>query len=253
MAGSDTVQSVERALDLLQALAASDNGMRLGDVAKQLELNTSTAHNLVRTLIGRGFVQKGQGQRLRLGAALAELVAQEADRQLLRAAAQAGIAIQRSFPTCIINLAEPAGGELRVRIRLSGDRPGQVQRPASQTAHLYGSAVGLCCQAFADQGTVQILRENQPFHEHAASLWATPERLADHLAEARRQGHITTPFAKQELWRIAAPIFGPDGHFIASFGIALPIDAADADAKRDLISAVRSAATAIPSTSQEQL
>jgi DNA-binding IclR family transcriptional regulator len=253
MAGSDTVQSVERALDMLQALAGSDGGMRLGDLAKQLDLNTSTAHNLVRTLIGRGFVLKGQGQRLRMGPALGELVAQEADHQLLRAAAARGISIQRIFPTCIINLAEPIGGELRVRIRLSGDRPGQVQRPASQAAHLYGSAVGLCSQAFADQGTVQALRETQPFHEHGASMWASPELLAEHLRRAHGVGLVETPFATQELWRIAAPVFGTDGHFVAAFGVALPIDDATPEARRDLTAAVRAAATAIPTSTPEQL
>lgn len=252
MAGSDTVQSVERALDLLQTLAASEGGVRLGDLARQLDLNNSTAHNLVRTLIGRGFVIKGQGQRLRLGPALGELVREESDRQLLRAAADAGIAIQRLFTSCIVNLAEPVGGDLRVRIRLSSDRPGQVQRPASQASHLYGSAVGLCSQAFADQGTVQALRETQPFHEHGSRLWASPEVLTEYLAQARRQGHVVTPFAQQELWRVAVPVFGTDGHFLAAFGVALPIALADAATQRDLIDAVRRAAATIPSSTGEQ-
>lgn len=251
MAGSDTVQSVERALDLLQALAANEGGMRLSDLAKTLDLNTTTAHNLVRTLIVRGFVTKGSGQHLRLGPALGELVAQEADRRLLRTAAGAGISIQRAFPACIVNLAEPLGAELRVRIRLSGDRPGQVQRPASQTASLYGSAVGLCCQAFADQGTVQALREGQPFHEHATRLWPSPEALEAHLAQARADGHVPTPFAGQELWRVSAPIFSVDGHFLAAFGVALPIGQADAAVRRDLTAAVRAAAAAIPTAEPE--
>lgn len=251
MAGSDTVQSVERALDLLQALASSDAGLRLGDLAKSLELNTTTAHNLARTLIGRGFVIKGTGQHLRLGPALGELVAQEADRRLLRAAATTGVSIQRVFPACIINLAEPVGSELRVRIRLSGDRPGQVQRPASQTANLHGSAVGLCTQAFADQGTVQALREGQPFHEHATRLWASPEALEAHLAQARSDGYVLTPFAGQELWRVSAPVFSTNGHFLAAFGVALPIALADEAARRDLTAAVRAAATAIPNSEME--
>lgn len=250
MAGSDTVQSVERALDLLQSLAASDGGMRLSDLAARLELNTSTAHNLVRTLSGRGFVVKGAGQRLRLGPALAEMVAQEQERSLLHRAAEAGLAVQRDFPSVTINLAEVVGDDLRVRIRISRDRPGLVQRPGNQIS-LYGSAVGLCVLAFADQATAQALRESHPFHEHAANLWASPEILHEHLLKARRAGHVLTPFAGQELWRIAVPVPAADGHFAAAFGIALPIGEATAAAQQAATAAVLAAAARIADAAQE--
>lgn len=244
MAGSDTVQSVERALDLLQALAASDGGLRLSDLSVRLDLNVSTAHNLVRTLAGRGFVVKGAGQRLRLGPALAEMVAQEQERCLLHAAAQAGLELQRAFPMANINVSEVVGDELRIRIRISRDRPGLVQRQG-QRITLYGSAVGLCTLAFADQATVQGLRESNPFHEQAATLWESPEVLAEHLAQARRAGHVLTPFRGQELWRIAVPVMAADGHFVAAFGIALPIADATVVIQEQVTSAVKTAAAGI--------
>jgi len=245
MAGSDTVQSVERALDLLEALAGADGGLRLTELAERLELNTTTAHNLVRTLIGRGFVVKGQGQRLGLGPAIGELLAQDAERRLLHAAAQAGLALQREFPDGIVNLAEVSGGDLLVRLRLSGDRPGLVQRPARQISHLFGSGVGLCTLAFADQGTTQALREAHPFHETATGLWSSPDALEEHLAAGRAAGHVTTPFPRQELWRIAAPILGADGLFRAALGLALPIAQATPKRRTAAIAAVTAAATAI--------
>ncbi|MCZ7643964.1 MAG: helix-turn-helix domain-containing protein [Planctomycetota bacterium] len=242
MAGNDTVQSVERAIDLLQWLASSENGLRLSDLASRLGLNVSTVHNLVRTLAGRGYVVKGAGQYLRLGPAIADLVAQEQERGMLRGGAQAGLELQRAFPLATVNLAEMAGAELRIRIRLSSDRPGLIQRPVSQLGNPYGSAVGLCCQAFADQGTVQMWRERHPFHEHAVPLWGSPEVLAEHLAQARRQGHVETPFPKQELWRVAFPVFLPGGQFLAALGLALPVAQAVPEVRREAIAAVRAAA-----------
>lgn len=243
MPGNDTVQSVERAIDLLQALASSDNGLRLSDLAEQLALNTTTAHNLIRTLAGRGFVVKGAGQRLRLGPALAEMLAQEQERSLLRAAAKAGLDLQHTFPDSIVNVAELVGSEVRIRIRLSPDRPGLVQRPGTQAGNPYGTAVGLCCQAFADLAALQALRDAQPFHEYATNLWASPEALADFLTEARRLGHIETPFAKQERPRIAVPVFRPDGQFLAAIGMALPN--LDDASRQAALAALRTAAAAI--------
>lgn len=245
MAGSDTVQSVERALDLLQALAAADGGLRLSELATQLELNTTTAHNLARTLIGRGFVVKSQGQRLRLGPAIAELLAQEQERTVLHLASAAAVGLQRRFPEATINVAELAGEDLLVRVRVSRDRPGVVQRPRRHLATPYGTAVGLCVLAFADHGSVANLREAHPFHEEGIRLWNSPETLAAHLDAARSAGHVLTPFAGQELWRIAAPVIGSDGQFLAALGLALPVSRATDAQCRDAVAAVTEAAAAI--------
>ncbi len=49
------VQSVERALSLLEKLAAQDEGMRLSDLATEVGLTVSTVHRLLTTLEQRGF------------------------------------------------------------------------------------------------------------------------------------------------------------------------------------------------------
>ena len=245
MAGSDTVQSVERALDVLQALAGADGGLRLRELAEQLNLNNTTVHNLTRTLIGRSFVVKGQNQRLRIGPAVGELLAQALHRVVQHSTTTASLDLQRTFPEGIVNVAEVVDSELMVLIRLSGDRPGLVQRPNRQVAHLYGSAVGLCALAFADQGTVQDLREKQSFHETATRLWPSLDALDQHLANARAAGQVVTPFPGQELWRIAAPVFGADGSFRAAVGLALPVARADDDCRRLASTAIIAAAATI--------
>lgn len=71
------VQSVDRALDLLEALAASGrNGLSLAALARELATSKSTALTLLRTLTARGFVAEigsGRMRRYRLGLALARL------------------------------------------------------------------------------------------------------------------------------------------------------------------------------------
>ena len=71
------VQSVDRALDLLEALADSGrNGLSLAVLARELSVSKSTALTLLRTLTGRGVVAEigsGRTRRYRLGLALARL------------------------------------------------------------------------------------------------------------------------------------------------------------------------------------
>lgn len=57
MEKAGTVQSLERALSLLELLAANPEGSRLTALARQAELAPSTAHRLLTTLERRGFAQ----------------------------------------------------------------------------------------------------------------------------------------------------------------------------------------------------
>jgi IclR family acetate operon transcriptional repressor len=52
-----TIQSVTRALALLERLALTENGMRLSDLAKAEGLAISTTHRMLTTLEDRGFAQ----------------------------------------------------------------------------------------------------------------------------------------------------------------------------------------------------
>ena len=71
------VQSVDRALDLLETLSGSErNGVSLAALARDLAISKSSALTLLRTLTARGYVAEigsGRMRRYRLGLALARL------------------------------------------------------------------------------------------------------------------------------------------------------------------------------------
>jgi predicted transcriptional regulator len=62
-----SIQSVERALAILEVLGGAHGPLRLGEVAQRCGINTSTCHHLLDTLVGRGYVSRaatGLGYRL---------------------------------------------------------------------------------------------------------------------------------------------------------------------------------------------
>jgi IclR family acetate operon transcriptional repressor len=63
-----SVQSVDRALTLLEALAQSAGGTSLTELAGRAGLNVSTCHHLLATLVKWGYVAKVPGRRYALGA-----------------------------------------------------------------------------------------------------------------------------------------------------------------------------------------
>lgn len=58
-----TIQSVERALDILEILADADGELPLNELAAGAQLNASTCHHLLATLVKRGYA--GQTSRTR--------------------------------------------------------------------------------------------------------------------------------------------------------------------------------------------
>lgn len=57
------IQSVDRALALLEVLADADEELPLGELARRAGLNTSTCHHLISTLMARGYVSQSTRTR----------------------------------------------------------------------------------------------------------------------------------------------------------------------------------------------
>ncbi|MGI6549595.1 MAG: helix-turn-helix domain-containing protein [Syntrophomonadales bacterium] len=65
-----TVQSVERVLNIIEALAEHGSPMNLGDLADKVGLKPSTTHRLLNTLLVRGFVDQNDDSRYKLSLAV---------------------------------------------------------------------------------------------------------------------------------------------------------------------------------------
>ncbi|MEU8271929.1 helix-turn-helix domain-containing protein, partial [Sphaerisporangium sp. NPDC049002] len=65
-----TVQSVDRALDVLEALADQGGEAGLSEIAARTGLPYGTIHRLLRSLLARGYVRQESDRRYALGSAL---------------------------------------------------------------------------------------------------------------------------------------------------------------------------------------
>lgn len=74
MAKDSGVQSIERALDIIEVLADYQDGIGVTELAGKLGLNKSTVHRILATLASRGYVNKTDKGLYRLGINLIEVV-----------------------------------------------------------------------------------------------------------------------------------------------------------------------------------
>jgi IclR family acetate operon transcriptional repressor len=54
-----TIQSVTRALDILEYMARQRGEVSLASISEALGLNVSTCHHLIKTLVARNYIRPG--------------------------------------------------------------------------------------------------------------------------------------------------------------------------------------------------
>ena len=215
MAGSDMVRSVLKALDLLRRVAAAPDGLRLSDIETDCGLKKTTAHNLARTLCARGFLEKDAANRMVLGPSMYELATLRNDRQRLLAARRLLRRLQRDYPSATLTFSEMTPSAIVCRLRMSPDRPGELQHPLDHRFAPYLTQTALCLQATAVQAAG--FERNYPFSEYGAGRWRTADAFRMALQEVRRKGYA----AEQREGRLAVAFPVPD-HFALGFSLERP-------------------------------
>lgn len=62
MENKDHIQSIDRALDIIEVLAVEPEGLGVTEIANRVDLHKTTAHRIIATLVERGYLEKtGQG------------------------------------------------------------------------------------------------------------------------------------------------------------------------------------------------
>lgn len=221
MAGSNTVQSLERGLEILEWVVRADNGVRLGELAERLSLKKTTVHNLVRTLRLRGYLTQDSGARLHPGAALEDLFRQRARRGIY-ARAEAGMRrLLAAADEATLTFSELAGREICCRLRMSPEYPGVMQRPHLQTFSAYSSASGLCLQAF-NPAYREAMSASGGLEESSQRLWPTRSAFDRALKDTMQRGLAV--ISVKDGVRLAVPV--GDTHVL---GISLPLRSAVSD------------------------
>ncbi|MFW5870565.1 MAG: IclR family transcriptional regulator [Candidatus Sumerlaeota bacterium] len=245
MAGSNLIQSLLRGLDILDLLSASPGGMALRDVAGALDVGPSTAHNLLRTLVARGFVEKTQG-RYHLGEHLGHLHARLRAGSYLDACERVLQDLARRFPEATLSYDEMRGADLVVLLRVAPSDPGVVEHPEGRTFGPYTSISGLVMQAFADQEVLSAVRLEHPFSEEGSRLWESFEVLESFRQAVRRQGYGVAPFDdNRTILRMAVPVLNSSGALQGILGLSMQREQRDGAVEKRLARVLQSASTAM--------
>ncbi|MEC5318157.1 IclR family transcriptional regulator [Brenneria populi subsp. brevivirga] len=206
------IQSVERAMTVLEAIAAAGGEARLVDLTARLGVNKSTLHGLLNTLSAMGYVSR-RDTRYALGLRLREIAQPLADADAALRAAFAGVLralAERSGETCY--LAVPCGTREYLYIdALEGSGTLCVPSPRGRREGLTTSAIGKIFLAY-DPELARSLRR--------AGL--VPSALEKELKTIQTQGYaLDLEEAEPGLNCLALPL-RQQGRVAAAVGVAGP-------------------------------
>jgi DNA-binding IclR family transcriptional regulator len=241
MPANDPLQSIQRAAQVLFAVAGAEEGRTVAEIAAAVGLKQATAYRIIRTLEAENFLHRRRHPlRFGLGPAVGELHQLEEERHLLSVAGRTLIRAQARLPHANFALMERQGTRFYQRLAVESTRPGYLVRRRSFEVPLYAKASSLLWLAYCPPDEVQALLDAHPFEREGQHVWRDRQALEDFLRKVRRLGYAQPTVMDEavgqgpdNLWfRVAAPVFSPGGELLAAVGAYQWNDASREDRRR---------------------
>ena len=220
-----SVQSVDRAIDILEVLSASGREMQLGEIAEAVGINVSTCHHLINTFVARGFVGRNPYNRSYfLGHRIVELS---------NARVQQFNLVERSAPELrrlndatreTVHLAAMQGIELVTLIKIDSPHAVRVGTDSMGKANaMHATATGKAVLAWLPEQEIDRIVELSGLTDFTPRSCTSPSDLKEELRHVRRRGFAVDDEEFQlDVYCIGCAVRDAAGGVIASISCSMP-------------------------------
>jgi IclR family acetate operon transcriptional repressor len=184
-----SVQSVDRALTLLEVLAQSGGGPALTDLAARTGLNISTCHHLLATLVKWGYVAKVAGRRYALGARglhLGQAFLKQVD---LPRRAQPFMERISEDTGETVHLAVLQGDTIITLLKREGRHAVRVDTGALGSDTPHATATGKAMLAWLPEGEIRRILAVHGMARFTPGTITDPDAFVKEMQLVRRHGH----------------------------------------------------------------
>jgi IclR family acetate operon transcriptional repressor len=240
-----TVQSVERALELLKILGESDREMSLSEIASKASLRAPTCHHLLATLAKHGFV--GRSPRTRsyfLGSKITELSNQRLKQFSLVDIAMPHLRELNETTLESVHLATLQGHALVTLAKLESKFPIRAgSDEANRTDAAHATATGKAILAWLPEAEIARVIAHMRLHRFTDKTISTISDLIEDLRLVRRNGYSVDDEEFQPgVVCIGAAIRDHTGAVIGSVSCSMPKMRAEGEHLEKVKAAVRACA-----------
>jgi len=241
------IQVIERAMRLLDALAAQQDPVTLKELSATTGLHASTAHRILNDLVVGRYVERVDNGLYQLGMRLLELGSLVKGRLNVREAAISAMRSLHKLTGQTINLSVQQGDEIVYIDRAWSERSGmQVVRAIGGRGPLHLTSTGKLFLSTGDARQVRAYALRTGLAGHTRNSLTDLDRLERELALVRRHGYARDNEELELGVRcIAAGIFDDTGKLVAGLSISAPAERLQDDWIRALVDTAASISEAL--------
>lgn len=227
MPGDKPLQSIQRAIQILYAVAGVENGCTIQQIAARTGLKANTAYKFTRTLERENLLlRKKSPLRFTLGRTIDELKQLNDERHLLSVAGKLLVKTQAALPCSTFSLLELQQSTTYQRLSVQSNRPGVLVQRRDYAVPLYTKASSLLFLAYSHPDEAQKFYDAHPFEINGKPVWKTQANLDAFLAGVRKRGYCQpeVPDIEGPHFRVAAPVFSQGHELVAAIGAFIMVN-----------------------------
>lgn len=217
------VQSLERALDVLDCFTFQDRELTLSDLSQKAGINKATAKRLVSNLTARNYLQQDPAtKRYRLGMRLLELGGIIFSSFSLRKASSYPMSRLQNQTGATVLLGVKMDDQLVGVDKREGQGLIRISSDIGWRRPLHYGMLGMVLMSFLDPKEVKIILKDTPLQSYTSNALTDEDAFSLRLEKIRKQGYVVErEEAIEGFIGIAAPIRDYSRQVIAALGVAL--------------------------------
>ncbi|MBP1763648.1 MAG: kdgR 1 [Firmicutes bacterium] len=222
--GERHIQSVFRALKILECVAENDNLISLTEISQKMGLSKSTTHGLIATLEKYGYMQQDPiTGKYALGLKTFELGQAYASNLDVREIAMPDLRELSSVYQETAHLAVLSGDEVVYIDKVDGSRSIGIRSRIGGRNPAYCTGVGKVLLSGLNESKIQEMYKNKQFQKFTKNTVADVPTLLQQIQRIREMGYaFDMEEIEPDLQCVAAPIWDSQGTVIAAISLSGP-------------------------------
>jgi len=220
------VQTLERALDILEVLARSEESLGVTEIGNRIGLHKSTVHRILQTLCYRGYVEKEKDrERYRLGIKIVELgIRFFNDLEIRKVTANFLGDLAKSFDE-VVHLVLPNDGEVVYIDRRESSQLVSLHSKVGRRAPMHCTAVGKAILSTLPEEEVRHILRTKGMPGFTHTTITDPDILLKQLQEIKKLGYaIEAEENEVGILCLGTPVYDYSGRAIGAISVSGPIN-----------------------------
>ena len=217
MADDKSVQSIDRAIDIIEAVAVKEEGRSLTDISDTVGLHKSTAYRIIMTLVNRGYLEKNREGNYRIGYRLIETTGYYINNLELLTEARPYIAEINTHLGLASYLGVLDGDQVVYADKITAPSASRLYSIKRTRVNAYCSSLGKCILANYSNSELEDIMKDCSFIKFTPNTISDMEQLRAELAKVRKQGWAMEDEEYETGQRcIGAPVYDYKGDIVAA-------------------------------------